>query len=263
MKILHVVALLGLATGPIAQAQSPFDGTWRPDPQKANPKRKPEVYQLNAGMYACQSCEPPYSVKADGMDHAVAGNPSYDSVSVTAVDAHTVTRVAKKSGKPVIKATLTVSADNTALTESESLYDMGPHLIEVTARFKRAAPATAGANPLSGSWRLLETDLTHHDEDTTFRVNRGVLTMSDRMGRSFTARLDESDAPYVGDSSFTSVSLKVIDDHTLEESDKKNGQVVKVSRWTVDTDGKTIHARFDNLKGQIQHQDGHKVESSN
>lgn len=261
MKMFSLLVLMGLTTGPLACAQSPFDGTWRPDPEKADPKRKPEVYQLSQGTYSCQSCKPPYSVKADGMDHPVTGNPSYDSVSVVVVDVRTVGRVAKKSGKPVIKATLTVSADHAALTESESLYDMGPHLIELTAQFKRVAPAAPGAHLLSGSWRLLETDLTHHDEDTTFRVNRGVLTMSDRMGRSFTARLDETEAPYVGDSNFTGVSLKMIDDHTLEESDKKNGQVVKVSRWTVDADGKTIHARFDNLKGQVQHQDGHRVES--
>jgi hypothetical protein len=49
----------------------------------------------------------------------------------------------------------------------------------VTKKSVRAAPAPAGANLVSGSWRLLEADLTHHDEDTSFKVAAGSLTMTD------------------------------------------------------------------------------------
>jgi hypothetical protein len=62
--------------------------------------------------------------------------------------------------------------------------------------------------------------------------------MSDRMGRSFAAKLDGSDAPYQGSDEFTSVSLKKVDDHTIEKSGKKDGKVVKISRWSVAHDGK-------------------------
>jgi hypothetical protein len=84
--------------------------------------------------------------------------------------------------------------------------------------------------------------------------------MSDRMGRSFSAKLDGSDAPYRGSDEFTSVSLRKIDDRIIEESDKKDGVVVKISRWTAASDGKSIHARFDDTHGHVQEQDGHKVE---
>jgi hypothetical protein len=90
-------------------------------------------------------------------------------------------------------------------------------------------------------------------------VNGGALSMSDRMGRSFTAKFDGTAAPYKGSDEFDGVSLKLIDERTIEESDLKNGKVVKISRWALSPDGQTVHARFDDTHGHIQEQDGHKV----
>jgi hypothetical protein len=62
------------------------------------------------------------------------------------------------------------------------------------------------------------------------------------MGRSFSAKRDGIDAPYRGRDEFNSVSIKMVDAHTLEESDKKNGVVVKINRWSVDPDGIERHS---------------------
>lgn len=56
------------------------------------------------------------------------------------------------------------------------------------------------------------------------------------------------------------MSLKVIDKNTIEESDKKDGKIVKISLWSVGPDGKTMHVRFDDTHGHVQEQDGHKME---
>jgi hypothetical protein len=87
-----------------------------------------------------------------------------------------------------------------------------------------------------------------------------TLEMSDRMGRSFAAKLDGTEAPYKGSDEFTSVSLKKIDSHTIEESDKRGGKVEKISLWSIGPDGKTMHVRFDNTQGFVQQQTGYKVE---
>jgi hypothetical protein len=79
------------------------------------------------------------------------------------------------------------------------------------------------------------------------------------MGRSFTAKFDGKPAPYKGSDEFNGVSLKLIDEGTIEESDLSDGKVGKISRWSLSPDGQTIHARFDDLHGHIQEQDGHKV----
>ena len=47
------------------------------------------------------------------------------------------------------------------------------------------------------------------------------------------------DVPYVGDPGTTSVSLKRIGD-SIEETDKRDGKVISVSKMTVAPDGKTM-----------------------
>jgi hypothetical protein len=62
---------------------------------------------------------------------------------------------------------------------------------------------------------LIESDLVNHEEDTTYLVKGSTLSMSDRLGRSFVANLDGTDAPYKGDPSYTSVSVKLIDSRLI------------------------------------------------
>ena len=240
-------------------AQSPFDGTWRPDPQKPGADQKPDVIALLDGAYECKTCSPPYKVKADGADHSVSGNPRFDTIRVTAVDDRTITKTAQKAGRTVVESTAKVSSDGRTLSERQLLSDVGPRPIDFTSTSARVAAGPQGAHVVSGTWQLIEADLTNHDEDTTFKIANDVLFMHDRMGRSFAAKLDGTDAPYQGDPEFTSVSVKMLDARTIEESDKHAGRVVKIDRWSLDPDGKTIHARFDDTQGHVMTQDGHRV----
>lgn len=252
---------LGLVSlSPVGIAQSVFNGTWRPDPQTFSPTRKPDVVELDNGIYDCQSCSPPYKVKADGQDQLISGNPYYDTLSVTTVDDRTVLKTAKKGGKTVIETKSVVSTDGKIKTEVQTMYDMAPRPIEMTSHSSRVSAGTQGSHLISGVWRMTDADVSNHAEDTIFKVSGDTLSMSDRMGRSFSAKLDGTEGPYIGSDEFTSVSLKMIDSHTIEESDKKGGKVVKVSRWTVGPDGKTMHVRFDDTQGHVQEQNGRKVQ---
>ncbi|HEY0748111.1 MAG TPA: hypothetical protein VGD63_15530 [Steroidobacteraceae bacterium] len=250
----------GLALLPaLVSAQSAFEGTWRPDPQKPSPTAKPDIVELVKGEYACQSCSPSYKVTADGRDHAVAGSPYYDNLSVSIVDGRTIIRTAKKAGRTIAEIKDVVSVDGTSKKSTQTVTGMMPQPVELTSTYSRVAAGPKGSHSVSGQWREIQTDLTRHDEDTTYKVSANKLTMSDRMGRSFSASLDGADAPYSGDSSYNSVSIKLIDKNTIEESDKKDGKVVQINRWTIDPDGTTIHARFDDTHGHIQEQVGHRL----
>jgi len=242
-----------------AMAQSLFAGTWRPDPQRPEPGAKPDTIQLVNGEYECPSCSPPYKIKADGVDHPIPGNPRYDSMSVVVVNDHTISRAVKKAGAKMAETTVTVSQDGTRMTERQIVSGMGPRPIDWTNQLSRVSGGAKGSHKVSGTWQLIESDLTNHDEDTTYKISGDTVSMSDRMGRSFTAKTDGTDAPYKGMAEFTSVSLKLIDSHTLEETDKKDGQAVLVMRWTIDPDGRTMHARFDDTDGHVMHQTGQKL----
>jgi len=261
MRAVSVLTFTGFLLLPaLGRAQSAFDGTWRPDPQKFDPSRKPDIVELANGIYNCQSCTTPYKVKANGLDQPVSGNPYYDTVRVTIVDDRTAVKTAKRGGKTVLESKLTVSADDATETELQTMYDMSPRPIELTLQYARVSAAAKGSHRVSGAWRLTELDVSNHAEDTVFKVSGDVLSMSDLMGRSFSAKLDGSEAPYKGSDEFTSVSVKMIDSRTIEETDKKAGTVVKITRWALDPDGKTMHARFDDTKGRVQEQTGHKVQ---
>lgn len=261
MRTFSASALVGwMVLSPLCMAQSVFNGTWRPDPQTFGATRKPDVVELAHGVYACQTCAPPYKIKADGHDQALAGNPHYDTLSIRTVDDRTVSKTAKKAGKAVAETKISVSADGKTKTEVGTFYDVAPRPIEMTTHSSRVSAGPQGSHLISGAWRMIDGDVPNHAEDTVFKVGGGTLSMSDRMGRSFSARLDGSDAPYNGSDEFSRVSLKMIDSHTIEESDKKGGKIVKISRWSVDPDGKTMHVRFDDTHGFVQEQTGHKVE---
>ena len=258
---MSALAFLGLTTlSSLGIAKSIFNGTWRPDPQTFSPTRKPDVVELANGVYDCQTCTPPYKIKADGQDQAISGNPYYDTLSVSVIDDRTVFRNAKKGGKTVIETKSFVSADRKTKTDVQIMYDMAPRPIEMTSHSLRVSAGSQGSHLISGGWRMTDGDVSNHAEDTIFKVSGDTFSMSDKMGRSFSAKLDGTEVPYKGSDEFTSVSLKLVDDHTIEESDKKGGKVVKISLWSVGTDGKTMHVRFDDTQGHVQEQTGHKVE---
>lgn len=261
MKI-HALVLCGVivATSPATGAESGFNGTWRPEyPQKVSPDRKPDVIELKNGTFSCRSCAPPYTLQADGLAHPLSNDPLIDSLTVKVLDARTVVREGKKGGTVVFESRLTAGADGATLTDLQTITGMMPHPFLVRVRSKRIGAAQPGSHAVSGEWQRLDYDLPNNDEDTTFRVEGDTFFMSDKMGRSFTAKLDGSDAPYSGSTNFESVSVTLIDPYTIEERDKSDGKVVKITRWTVTPDGKTIHARFDDTQGKIQEQDGHKL----
>jgi hypothetical protein len=242
----------------LCPAQSAFDGTWRPDPQRPS-HPKTEIALLANGEYGCPTCSPPYAAKADGHDQPLQGNPYFDTISIAIVDDHTIAKIGKKDGRIIADTKVTVAADGATKTEVQTIMGMARVPVELTSKFSRISSGKPGSHPVSGGWQLTEMDVSNHIEDTSFKVSGGALAMIDRMGRSFTAKFDGTPALYKGSDEFNSVSLKLIDERTIEESDLSDGKVVRISRWSLSPDGQTLHARFDDTHGHIQEQDGHKV----
>ena len=79
----------------------------------------------------------------------------------------------------------------------------------------------------------------------TFKVNGEKITMTNPTGQTYTAKLDGTDAPNKGDPGITSVSVKMRGKDTLEETDKLDGKVIGVFKMTVEGDGKTAKASYD------------------
>jgi hypothetical protein len=80
----------------------------------------------------------------------------------------------------------------------------------------------------------------------TYQGTENGLKMSDQNGNSYDAKFDGKEYPINGDPGNTMVSLKRIGNDTIEETDKRDGKVVGISRMTVSKDGKSIHIDYTN-----------------
>jgi len=243
MKKLLALLLLSPA---LLFAQSPFDGTWMTKLDTAQFPKKPDSYLLNKGMYECSSCIPKFKVKADGTDQKVTGHPYYDTVVIKVVDDHNVEITQKKDGKTVGTATDTVSEDGgTLTTKFVDLTEDKPVTGEVTST--RVSKGPSGSHALSGSWRTAKVDsVSDNGLKVTFQGTADGLQMSDLNGERYDAKFDGKDYPIQGDPGHTMVSLKRIGNDTIEETDKRDGKVVGVSKMTVSLDGKWITVEYTN-----------------
>lgn len=221
-------------------AQSPFDGTWRINAAQSKFTPKPFTFYTSQGWFHCVSCTPAFDVQADGQDHPVQGQ-SYDSVSVTLVDAHTIKSVSKKDGKTVSEITSTVSADGKTLTNTYTSYPMngGEPVHEVNTQM-RVGVLPSGVHATSGNWHAVKFTGSENDLLFTCKTNGDEFTMTDPTGDSYTAKFDGSDYPYKGSYGTDGVSLKRIDARTIEETDKLKGKAQDIQTMTVSPNGKTM-----------------------
>ena len=73
---------------------------------------------------------------------------------------------------------------------------------------------------------------------TTYQSIANGMKISDG-SMSYEVKFDGKDYPADGDSHST-VSLKLIDEYTFEETDKQDGKVTTIARMTVSKDGKSM-----------------------
>jgi hypothetical protein len=242
-KLLFVVLLAPLS----AWGQTAFDGTWRLDLSKAQLPKKPDIYLLQNGTYKCETCAPPYEVKADGQDHKITGHPFFDTLSVRVVNDKTVELTEKKNGKIVGTDKSTVSEDGNQLVDEFTWQPEASNKQQSgKAASTRVAKGPAGSHAISGSWRGEKLqDFSQEALILTYKSAGDGLTMKAGTGESYDAKFDGKDYPFKGDPGVTSVSLKKINANTIEETDKRDGKVIFVSRMTISPDGKTMKIDVD------------------
>ena len=228
-----------------ALAGSPIDGTWKADVSSAQMPKKPDMFLLKDGMYSCKTCTPAFTVKADGMDQAVKGNPYLDTVAIKVVDANTIEETDKKNGKTVTTSKVMVAPDGKTDT-FEFTDSSNTNAAPVTGKgmAKKIAAGPAGSHAISGSW--ITTSFQNYSDNgltITYKTDGDMLMMTTPTGQSYTAKMDGSDSPYKGDPGTTSVNVKMMG-RTLVENDMRDGKLIGTVRSTVSKDGKSIAVAY-------------------
>ena len=250
MKLLGTILLCGAL--PMLAAE-PFTGTWKIDVSKAKFSQKPEKVELANGTYKCLTCDPPFTVKADGTDQPVTGHPGFDTLSVRIIDDHSIEATAKKAGKVVSEEKTTVSPDG--MTETSEFTSHPPSSDKpVTGTFmtKRVGKAPAGMHAVSGSWVAEKAEnVSENGLTTTFEESADGLKMSAPTGEHYDAKLDGKEYPYEASPSMNKVVLKKIGARVIEETDKRDGKVMSTARMTVSADGKTMTMVVHDHQGRV------------
>jgi len=94
---------------------------------------------------------------------------------------------------------------------------------------ERVGLAPVRGNKVSGKWRPVRTNTSEDVITVTYKVTTDGLAMSDLTGDSFTAKFDGKEHPFKGDPGITGVSLKQIDENTIEAADIRSGSDYRLS----------------------------------
>jgi hypothetical protein len=236
---MKTLVVLAMAIPAMAIAKSPFDGIWKTRLSSMQFSGKPDVVELNNGMYDCRSCVPPFKIKADGTDQPVPDHDYLDHMAVTVTSPTTVEYVNKKAGKVEWKSTESVSADGSKLTgKFTNFVGDKPTTGEYTER--RVAKGAPGAHMISGSWQQdAMPDISELARTVTYQSTpNGLKGLWN--GLTTDAKFDGKEYPTVGDPGNTMVTLKKISDTQIEETDRRRGKVADVISYVVAADGKSM-----------------------
>jgi hypothetical protein len=167
------------------------------------------------------------------------------------VNDHSIEINTKKNGKPAGSRKVTASDDGNTLTTEWSFVSESGAESHGKYTSERVGALPTGANKISGEWHPNKVeDASDTASNFTYKVAGDSFSMSDPVGDSYTAKFDGKDYPFKGDPGVTSVSIRKLDDNTVEETDKRNGKVIYVSTMTVSGDGKTMKIKVDDKLGK-------------
>src|SRR5262249_452377 len=115
------------------------------------------------------------------------------------------------------------------------------------------ASILVAADPIAGTWKLnpakskyspgpAPTSATITYEETADGIKRtgeNVLPDGTKTSFEYTAKYDGKDYPATGSETYDAVTLKRVNDHTVQITLKKSGKVLTTARRVVSKDGKT------------------------
>ncbi len=173
-----------------------------------------------------------FKAKSDGHDTAVSGNPAFNQVELRKIDKKQAELKEKKDGALVATVREKLSSDGKELTATTTSVGH-PDQIAV---WSRTGGKKALGDPLAGEW-------TQDLGKTRLRQGLQLKIESDRSGGvrfsgdfSYTARFDGKQYDLKNSRNDT-VTLQLVDPHTVDAFYRRGDQVAQKDRWVVSTDG--------------------------
>ncbi|MGA9356178.1 MAG: hypothetical protein WBV46_21000 [Terriglobales bacterium] len=241
IRTLLLLALLAVAQSVAAQsgAPDPRIGVWTLVSAQASldPPNRLSITHLHGGVHVVMSGENHFDFTAsrNGHDSPAPGNLGFNQIDLHRIDRHQADVTQKKDGTVVATVREQLSKDGKELTATTTT---AGHADKVTV-WTRTGGAKSATDAFVGEWTE-DLGKTRLRQGSVLKIEAdgsgGVRFMGDY---SYTARFDGK--PYdLKNSRNDTVTLELVDPHTVDASYQRDGQVTQKDRWAVSADGQQM-----------------------
>lgn len=98
-------------------------------------------------------------------------------------------------------------------------------------------------SPFDGTWKIDMSKVTFPQKPDTYVLQGGMYSCK-TCTPAYTVKADGTDQPVSGHPYFNTIAIKVVNDHEIQETDKKGGKTVATSDAVISGDGKTSTVTF-------------------
>lgn len=102
----------------------------------------------------------------------------------------------------------------------------------------------AAQSVFEGTWKIDFSKAGFPEKPVEYLLQNGMYTCKNCLELSFTIKADGQDQPIPGNRLFDTQAVKVVNDHQIHETEKKDGKIVGESTETVSADGNTLSVDF-------------------
>jgi len=235
-KLAPLLFLPGLLFAAQPGTTDPRIGSWKlisaqssldPPDKLSITRRHDEVHVVISGKTHAD-----FTAKLNGHDTPVQNNPAFDQIELLKIDKHQVEVKEKKDGAVVVTIHDKISANGNELTSKTSQAGRA----EKITVWKRTGGKKSATDLFAGDWTedLSKSQMVQGMALKIEADGKDGVRFSGDYG--YSARFDGKEYD-VKNSSNDSVSLQIVDPHTVEEIYRRDNQITQKDRWVVSSDG--------------------------
>jgi len=236
---LRTLALLVVVSGVRMVAADPRIGSWTVISAESalDPPNKISITAVHDGVHVVSSGDThlDFTAKWHGDDTSVQGNPAFNQIEVRRIDKNQAQVREKKDGVVVATVRHKLSSDGNELTMTTAEKGRANQITVWT----RSGGTKVADNRFAGEWT---------EDLSKTRLRQGLGLKIDPDGTegvrfsgefSYTARFDGKEYNLKNSHNDT-VTLQLVDAHTLDSIYRRDNQVAQRDRWVVSADGQQM-----------------------
>lgn len=239
-RVLELLLFAGILVSVASAAENPFIGEWKLNPSKSRMPDEMKVENKGGNTYLFDFGGGAETIVADGSDQP--GLYGGTTLSVKADGPGTWIVERKKDGRLLLRGTWKLSQDGNTLADYYREFDAdGSTVVSMDYVYQRSG---AGSGFVADWKSIKETMNSPFLLEVKAYEGDGLTFILPAEHSSRNAMLDGKDYPNPGGHSVC--SIRQLDEHTLEMTDKAGEKVIDTQEVTLSADGKvltmTVHA---------------------